>query len=106
MKRLISLFAFCLCASLVSAADAPPAADKPTEEKWQPIAKEFPTAKAAKNLLSINLPRTDLEVGHIDLGEIPTDAGLSSSIYFFACPCGKMNTIGQLCVVDYEQNDV
>ena len=58
------------------------------------------------NIVSIILPRTDLEVGHVDLGEIPVDAGLSSSIYFFACPCGKMNVLGQLCVVDYEQNDV
>ena len=97
---------FFLFAGCVTAADAPPAAEKATEERWQPIVKEFPTAKVSKNILSIALPRTDLEVGHIDLGEIPTDAGLSSSIYFFPCPCSKMNAIGQLCVVDYEQNDV
>ncbi|HEV8290277.1 MAG TPA: DUF1259 domain-containing protein, partial [Tepidisphaeraceae bacterium] len=96
----------CLFAGCVTGAEAPPAADKPTEERWQPIFKEFPTAKVAKNILSIDIPRTDLEVGHIDLGEIPTDAGLSSSIYFFPCPCGKMNILGQLCVVDYEMNDI
>lgn len=106
MKRLTSIIALCLTAACISAAEAPPASDKPTEEKWQPIVKEFPTAKLAKNIVSVTIPRADLEVGHIDLGEIPTDAGLSSSIYFFACPCGKMNTLGQLCVVDYEQNDV
>ena len=106
MKRLTTLIALIVFAGCIRGAEAPPAADKPTEEKWQPIVKEFPAAKLSKNILSINLPRTDLEVGHIDLGEIPTDAGLSSSIYFFACPCGKMNTLGQLCVVDYEQNDV
>jgi len=106
MKRLTSIIALFIFAASLSAADAPPASDKPTEEKWQPIVKEFPAAKLAKNIVSITIPRADLEVGHIDLGEIPVDAGLSSSIYFFACPCGKMNTLGQLCVVDYEQNDV
>ena len=106
MKRFISIIALCLFAGCVTAADAPPTAEKPTEEKWQPIVKEFPTARLAKNILSIDLPRTDLQVGHIDLGEIPVDAGLTSNIYFFSCPCGKMNAIGQLCVVDYEQNDI
>ncbi|HEV8378945.1 MAG TPA: DUF1259 domain-containing protein [Tepidisphaeraceae bacterium] len=105
MKRLLSIIAICIFAGCVTGAEAPPA-DKPTEERWQPIVNEFPTVKVAKNILSINIPRADLEVGHIDLGEIPTDAGLSSSIYFFPCPCGKMNAIGQLCVVDYEMNDV
>jgi len=106
MKPLLPIIAFFIFASFITAAEAPPAAEKPTEEKWQPIVKEFPAAKLSKNIVSITIPRTDLEVGHIDLGEIPTDAGLSSSIYFFACPCGKMNVLGQLCVVDYEQNDV
>jgi hypothetical protein len=106
MKRFISIIALCIFAGCVTAADAPPAAEKPTEEKWQPIVKEFPTARLAKNILSIDLPRTDLQIGHIDLGEIPVDAGLTSTIYFFSCPCGKMNVIGQLCVVDYEQNDI
>jgi len=105
MKTLPSILVLCMLSSVL-AADTPPAGDKPTEERWQPIVKEFPTARVAKNILAINLPRTDLEVGHIDLGEIPTEAGLSSSIYFFPCPCGKMNAIGQLCVVDYEMNDV
>jgi hypothetical protein len=106
MKRFLSIIAFCLFAGCITAAEAPPAADKPTEERWQPIVKEFPTATVARNILSINIPRADLQVGHIDLGEIPTDAGLSSTIHFFPCPCGKMNAIGQLCVVDYEMNDV
>src|SRR5439155_9561189 len=106
MKRLSPIIAFCIFAGCLSGAETPPASEKPTEEKWQTIIKEFPSAKLAKNIVSIAIPRTDLEVGHIDLGEIPVDAGLSSSIYFFACPCGKMNVLGQLCVVDYEQNDV
>lgn len=106
MKRLFSIVIICVLAGCLSAADAPATDQKPSEEKWQPIVKEFPTAQVAKNILSINLPRSDLEVGHIELGEIPVDAGLSSSIHFFSCPCGKMNVIGQLCVVDYEQNDI
>ena len=107
MKCLFLIVLICIFAGCATAADAPaPAEGKITEERWQPIVKEFPTAKLDKNILSINIPRGDLEVGHIDLGEIPPEAGLNSSIYFLPCPCGKMNVLGQLCVVDYEMNDV
>jgi hypothetical protein len=106
MKRLLSIVVFLIFAGCVTGAESPAAEGKITDERWQPIVKEFPTSTVAKNILSINLPRTDLEVGHIDLGVIPPEAGLSSTIYFFPCPCGKMNVLGQLCVVDYEMNDV
>jgi len=107
MKRLFSIVVFCIFAGCATAADTPaPAESKITEERWQPIVKEFPAARVEKNILSITIPRSDLEVGHIDLGVIPPEAGLSSSIYFLPCPCGKMNALGQLCVVDYEMNDV
>jgi hypothetical protein len=106
MKIALFLSSLFLLTGCATALDQPAAAEKPTEERWQPIIKEFPTAQVSKNILSIQIPRKDVQVGHIDLGEIPPDAGLSSSIYFFPCPCGKMNAIGQLCVVDYELNDV
>jgi len=106
MKRLLSILIFCIFAGCATAADTPPAESKITEERWQPIVKEFPAATVAKNILSITIPRNDLEVGNIDLGAIPPEAGLSSSIYFLPCPCGKMNVLGQFCVVDYELNDV
>ncbi|HEV8607328.1 MAG TPA: DUF1259 domain-containing protein [Tepidisphaeraceae bacterium] len=105
-KLLFSIFTFFFLTGCATALEQPAAAEKPTEERWQPIVKEFPSAQVSKNILSVQIPRTDVQVGHIDLGEIPPDAGLSSSIYFFPCPCGKMNAIGQLCVVDYELNDV
>jgi hypothetical protein len=106
MKRLLPIVLFLIFAGCLTGAEAPPAQGKISDERWQPIVKEFPTSTVAKNILSINIPRSDLEVGHIDLGLIPTEAGLSSSIHFFPCPCGKMNVLGQLCVVDYEMNDV
>ncbi len=105
MKQLLIILAV-LLSGCATQAEQPQTADQPKEERWQAIAKEFPTGKVNKNIFTIAIPRSDLEVGHIDLGEIPVDAGLSSSIYFFPCPCGKMNVIGQLTVVDYEVNDV
>jgi len=106
MKRLFSfVFLFLLCGCLIGA-ETPQDQSKITDERWQPIVKEFPSATVAKNILSVNIPRNDLEVGHIDLGIIPPEAGVTSTIHFFPCPCGKMNALGQLCVVDYEMNDV
>jgi hypothetical protein len=77
-----------------------------TDHRFQPIAKEFPTGKLEKNILTVHIPRSDIEVGHIDLGQIPTAAGLHSTIYFFPCPCGKMSASGQLAAADYELNEV
>jgi len=105
MKIVLMIAAF-LLAGCAMETEQPQAAEKPTEERWQAIAKELPAGKVIKNIFTVSVPRSDLEVGHIDLGEIPVDAGLSSNIYFFPCPCGKMNVVGQLTVVDYEVNDV
>ena len=106
MKRFFSIVIFAILTGCVTGAEAPPPESKITEERWKAIVKEFPTATLTKNILTINIPRSDLEVGNIDLGEIPPEAGLSSSIHFLPCTCGKMNVLGQLCVVDYEMNDV
>src|SRR4051812_38835315 len=86
----IFVFVALILAGCAAEVEQPQAGDQPKEERWQAIAKEFPAGRVNKNIFTIAVPRSDLEVGHIDLGEIPIDAGLSSTIYFFPCPCGKM----------------
>src|SRR4051812_38941985 len=53
----------------------------------------------------VRIPRTDLSL-NFENGQVPIAAGIESVFYFFPCPCGKTNVIGQLCAVDYEANDV
>jgi hypothetical protein len=55
---------------------------------------------------TITLPRTDLEVRTLEMGDIPTEAGLASTFRIFRCSCGKYYVIGEFCVVDYESQDV
>jgi hypothetical protein len=100
----------CVLTSCAAEVQAPATADAPktqiNDQRFETIAKEFPAGKLEKNIFTTHILRSDLEVGHIEMGQIPVAAGLHSSIYFYPCPCGKMNTSGQLCVVDYEVNEV
>jgi hypothetical protein len=57
------------------------------------------------DVLTIRLPRADIWVQN-DMGEIPTAAGIESSIYFYRCTCGKDRVVGQLAVADFEVNRV
>jgi hypothetical protein len=61
---------------------------------------------AAGRVHTLTLPRTDLEVRTLEMGEIPTEAGLASTFRIFRCACGKYFVIGEFCVVDYESQDV
>ena len=54
---------------------------------------------------TVAVPRDDLAV-IIEGMPVPTEAGLESVFHFYFCPCGKMNVVGQFCVLDYEANDV
>jgi len=72
------------------------------ESFFDPVVKVLGKGTFRDGVYTISRPRTDLEVGHIDLGDIPAAAGLVSTFYFFKCPCGKMNAVGQFCVADYE----
>jgi hypothetical protein len=56
-------------------------------------------------VLTIRLPRSDIWVQN-EMGEIPTEAGIESSIYFYRCSCGKDRMVGQLTVADFEVNRV
>lgn len=53
----------------------------------------------------VTVPRDDLLLS-IEGMEVPTAAGIESVFHFYYCPCGKTNVVGQLCVLDHEQNDV
>jgi hypothetical protein len=76
------------------------------EQEWADVAAQLGRGTLSGEVYTITLPRTDLDVGHIDLGPLPVEAGLASQLHFFICPCGKASVVGQLCVADYELNDV
>jgi hypothetical protein len=58
------------------------------------------------DVYTVTVPRTDLDVSTVDIGPIPTAAGLESQFHFFMCPCGKTNVVGTFVVAEYESNDV
>lgn len=55
---------------------------------------------------TVYIPRSDLDVRNIVQGDIPIEAGLSTRLYLWRCPCGKYFIVGDFCVIDYESNDV
>ncbi len=55
---------------------------------------------------TLTLPRSDLDVNTLEMGDIPVEAGLTSVFHVFRCGCGKYYILGQFCVTDYESNDV
>ena len=83
-----------------------PPVDDQSAEKWAIIATNLRTGALHGTVYSVNIPRADLEITHVDFGDIPVAAGLESQFHFFLCSCGKAFLIGQLCVVDDEANDV
>lgn len=55
---------------------------------------------------TLTIPRDDLDVVNLDMGEIPVEAGLATTLHVFRCGCGKYYVIGDFIVTDYESNDV
>jgi hypothetical protein len=55
---------------------------------------------------TITIPRDDLDVMNLEMGEIPVEAGLATTLHVFRCGCGKYYVIGDFIVTDYESNDV
>ena len=51
------------------------------------------------------VPRDDLMV-NVDGMPIPSDAGIHSVFHIWVCPCQKILTMGEFCLVDYETADV
>jgi hypothetical protein len=89
----------------VKSADAP-AEDWHSETRWTMVAQKIGHGTFKNGVYTIVLPRKDQVVNHIDFGDIPLEAGLESRLHFFACECGKTMIAGELCLVDYELNDV
>jgi hypothetical protein len=112
----------CLSSFNLPAAEPPPADPKrgeapvatdPPQKKLEPAhLKALAEAIGAKpgetkgKVHTLILPRDDLDVVNLDMGEIPTEAGLATTLHLFRCGCGKYYIIGDFCVTDYESNDV
>ncbi len=87
-----------------SRAQEPPA-EQPTTREWDAIAKELGIDGELKDdVYTITLLRKDLEIRDDD-GDIPPGV-LKTEFQFYRCDCGKMNVVGQFCLVEYESNDV
>jgi hypothetical protein len=109
------LLAICLLAAFV--VPAARAADKVTDveplKQLDPAhMKAVAEAVGAKpgetkgKVHTITLPREDLDVSTLDLGDVPVEAGLASTFRFWRCTCGKYYMVGEFVVADYESNDV
>ncbi len=73
---------------------------------WKNVAEQLGGTGSLKPLaFTVAVPRNDLFLSY-EGGDIPIEAGIESAFHFFRCPCGKINVIGQFCVIDYEANDV
>ncbi len=87
------------------AEDAPAPATQPSAAEWDAIGKELGVAgELTDGVYTVTLFRKDLEI-RTDDGEIPRGL-LKSEFQFYRCDCGKMNVVGQFCLVEYESNDV
>jgi hypothetical protein len=83
-----------------------PAEASASEPAWAEIAKALERKGVIKDgVYAVTVPRDDLDVTIEGMG-IPTAAGVESIFYFYRCPCGKMNVVGQFVTADYEANDV
>src|SRR3954462_10391980 len=120
MKRfqILGMLFVCLSSFALRAADPPAAATAqvpadPPEKKLDPAhLKTLTEAIGAKpggtkgKVHTLTLPRDDLDVLNLDMGEFPTEAGLATTLRLFRCGCGKYFIIGDFCVTDYKSNDV
>lgn len=117
VRRFNKFLALLACVSMVIAGTMlfkARGGDKPTtingdpnaEDSWKIIAETLgKEGVMSPQVYTVTLPRTDLDVQNYN-GPVPADAGLSHQFYFYKCSCGKMNVVGQLCVTEYETNDV
>src|SRR4051794_30107703 len=102
-QTLVAILLACACVSAPAADKKPETpAEKPAEatgdeglgKKLDPAhMKALEAAIAAKpgetrgKVHTILLPREDIDVRTMDMGEIPTEAGLESRIRLFRCGC-------------------
>jgi Domain of Unknown Function (DUF1259) len=85
-------------------ADASDAPGAPID--WKPLVDAMGDGGVLKDdVYTYTVPRKDLNVV-IDGMDVPTAAGLASVFYFYKCPCGHMQVVGQFCCAEYEADDV
>jgi len=110
MRVLTPLLVLLGVACLLSAAEIPRDAARPADKApaadWDVIGKTIAPGQLKDDVYTVVLPRNDLDVHHLDLGLIPTAAGIEHRFHFFMCPCGKGSAVGTFAVADYELNDV
>ena len=120
MKRctLLVILTLALTSFQLPAADSKPPTDaapatEDTVKKLDPAhLKALTEALGAKpgqingKVFTLTLPRTDLDVNTLEMGDVPVEAGLETTLRLFRCGCGKYYVIGEFCVTDYESNDV
>ena len=88
----------------------PSSANHPSTQPVDPAWEQIAAALGRRGVLhdgiyTITVPRDDLDIA-IEGMEVPTGAGMESTFWFYRCPCGKMNVVGQFILADYEANDV
>jgi len=129
MKRFACVTILTLCLTSFTLPAAPPATPAakpdsattatpttpadPDQKKLDPAhLKAIAEAVGAKpgvitgKVCTITIPRDDLDVVNLDMGDIPVEAGLATTLHVFRCGCGKYYVIGDFIVTDYESNDV
>lgn len=93
-------------------ADATPATEDPVKKLDPAHLKALTEALGAQpgeikgKVFTLTLPRSDLDVNTLEMGDVPVEAGLATTLRLFRCGCGKYYVIGEFCVTDYESNDV
>ena len=79
---------------------------QPVDPAWDQIAAGLGRRGVLhNNIYTITVPRDDLDIA-IEGMEVPSGAGMESTFWFYRCPCGKLNVVGQFILADYEANDV
>jgi len=75
-------------------------------DRWNTVARllERPGVEH-EGVYTVTVPRDDWNLAIEGMG-VPAAAGVGSVLNFYVCPCGKTIVIGQICVADYELNDV
>jgi hypothetical protein len=117
LKFQITLLCFFALSLLAGCADQPasePAtiapvahpSTQPADPAWDHIAAALGRRGELRNdVYTITIPRDDLDIA-IEGMDVPTAAGMETTFWFYRCPCGKMNVVGQFILADYEANDV
>jgi hypothetical protein len=105
---LLMLLTACAVAhtSPTTAPTTPPSEPNPDIAIWREMTKPLGGEQIpSKESFAVIVPRTDIDL-ESEMGQVPITAGIASKFYFFRCPCGKIKTLGELVICDYESDDV